>query len=555
LISRRTFLQSVIAGTVVPPLHGERSAPVDAPDVLYNGITLGQPWPPRPKYVDERPIRPPYLVNPPDVVPIDVGRQLFVDDFLIQETTLHRRWHQPAYHPSTPVLQPDRPWELRDELAERTKSRPNSAAMVFSDGVFYDPRERVFKIWYMGGYSGATCHAISDDGIAWRKPTFDIERGTNIVDRRGRDSSTVWLDQFEGDARRRFKMSLWRDHALVLLASPDGVHWTEIGQSGPTGDRSTFFYNPFRRVWVFSLRADLALPPVSNRYRQYWESPEFAGSGAWTPGAPIPWIKSDIDDYAAPGVRERPELYNLDCVAYESVLLGLFAIWRGESGVREKINEVTVGFSRDGFHWDRPDRRPFLPVSERPGSWNYANVQSAGGCCLVVGDQLHFYASGRAGVEGTNAPGRCTTGLATLRRDGFASMDWMPDDPGTIRRITPDGHGHLITRPMRFSGEHLFVNAGLGRGELRVEVLDRAGRVIEPFSQANCVATTGDGTKLAIRWTTGTLRQLAGEAVRFRFTLTRGQLYAFWVSPWASGESRGYPAAGGPEFRGPIDTR
>ena len=154
MISRRTFLQSVIAGTVVPPLHGERSAPVDAPDVLYNGITLGQPWPPRLRYVDERPIRPPYLVNPPDVVPIDVGRQLFVDDFLIQETTLRRSWHQPAYHPASPVLQPDRPWELRDELAERTKSRPNSAAMVFSDGVFYDPRDRVFKIWYMGGYSG-----------------------------------------------------------------------------------------------------------------------------------------------------------------------------------------------------------------------------------------------------------------------------------------------------------------------------------------------------------------------------------------------------------------
>ena len=29
--------------------------------------------------------------------------------------------------------------------------------------------------------------------------------------------------------------------------------------------------------------------------------------------------------------------------------------------MREKINEVTVGFSRDGFHWDRPDRRSFLP--------------------------------------------------------------------------------------------------------------------------------------------------------------------------------------------------
>ena len=33
---------------------------------------------------------PPYLVSPPAVIPIDVGRQLFVDDFLIEQTTLTR---------------------------------------------------------------------------------------------------------------------------------------------------------------------------------------------------------------------------------------------------------------------------------------------------------------------------------------------------------------------------------------------------------------------------------------------------------------------------------
>ena len=67
-------------------------------------------------------------------------------------------------------------------------------------------------------------------------------------------------------------------------------------------------------------------------------------------------------------------------------MLGLFTIWRGESQVREKINEIEIGFSRDGFHWDRPDRATFLGVSQTEGAWNYANVQSAGGGCLVVGD-------------------------------------------------------------------------------------------------------------------------------------------------------------------------
>ena len=39
-----------------------------------------------------------------------------------------------------------------------------------------------------------------------------------------------------------------------------------------------------------------------------------------------------------------------------------------------------------------------------------------------------------------------------------------------------------------------------------------------------------------------------------RFTLRRGRLYAFWVSPERSGASHGYVAAGGPGFTGPTDT-
>jgi hypothetical protein len=48
--------------------------------------------------------------------------------------------------------------------------------------------------------------------------------------------------------------------------------------------------------------------------------------------------------------RVGSQLYNLDCIAYESMLLGLFTIGRGQPGPREKPNEVCVGFSRGGFH-------------------------------------------------------------------------------------------------------------------------------------------------------------------------------------------------------------
>ncbi len=292
-------------------------------------------------------------------------------------------------------------------------------------GVFFDPADRIFKMWYMGGYSQNTCYATSHDGVAWERPALDVVAGTNIVTHGKRDSSTVWLDLEERDRSRRYKMTRWYDHYLELLASADGIHWRNMGHTGVTGDRTTCFYNPFRRVWVYSLRGESDIGGVV-RHRRYWETPDLFANVGWRKNEPVPWVGADSADPRRPEYNVPAELYNLDCVAYESVLLGLFTIFRGERTEREKPNDVCVGFSRDGFHWDRGSRRAFLGVNEQVGSWNWANVQSAGGCCLVVGDRLYFYVSGRRGVPGTSDPGVCSTGLATLRRDGFA----LPMDDG-----------------------------------------------------------------------------------------------------------------------------
>jgi hypothetical protein len=543
---RRTFLRLGAAGLLARRLRAAE------PETLYNGIRLARPWPPNRQGFTADPVLPPYLVDRPAIVPIDVGRQLFVDDFLVEESALVRTFHHAEYFDRNPVLWPTEPWEKRDEYAERTKRRSNPAAMPFSDGVFYDPAAGLFKMWYMGGYSQNTCYATSLDGITWTKPTLDIVKGTNIVTTSARDSSTVWFDLIDRDLSRRYKMARWHDHHMELLASHDGLHWRELGWTGVTGDRTTFFYNPFRQVWVYSLRSDEIDGTV--RFRRYWETPDLFSNVKWAHGDPVLWTSADAADPRRQAYNVPVELYTLDCVAYESVLLGLFTMFRGETTEREKPNDICVGFSRDGFHWYRPDRTPFLGVSEEVGAWNWANVQSAGGCCLIVGNALHFYVSGRRGVPGTGDPGVCSTGLATLRRDGFASMA-LPDPrrPQRVDRTIPPGT--LTTRPLRFSGRHLFVNADMREGALRVEVLDRDGRVIPPFALAACVPVRGDSTAARVTWSgVGDLGSVAGTVVRLRFHLTGGRLYSFWVSPTQNGASGGYVAAGGPGFTGISDT-
>lgn len=550
--SRRDFLKAATVGALTTTGLTGREAWGQTPtrEVLYNGIRLGSPWPPDNRYFSPDPITPPYLADPPAVIPIDVGRQLFVDDFLIEESSLARTFHKAQYHPGNPVLRPETKWEYRDEYADRTETKPNPAAMPFSDGVFFDPTDQLFKMWYMGGYNQNTCLALSKDGVSWNRPELDVTKGTNIVFTHPRDSSTVWLDHEDRDGGGRFKMAFYdgSQDGLLLLASPDGVHWRQVGKALHRGDRSTFFWNPFRQVWVFSLRDDVG---GNQRHRRYFECRDFA-KARWNTGEPPLWIGADRRDLWRPEYNSPPELYNLDCVAYESLMIGLFTIWHGEHTAREKPNDISVGYSRDGFHWSRPTRDAFIGVSETAGDWNWANVQSAGGCCLTVGDRLYFYVSGRQGEPGTNRPGVCSTGLATLRRDGFASLsdDVSAPQPVRARQSPPSS---VTTRPLRFSGGQLFVNAVVS-GSLRVEVLDREGRVIPPFSSANAIPVTGDATRIPVAWQSGaSLKSLAGEVVRFRFTVTRGRLYSFWVSGSPTGASGGYVAAGGPGFRSGRD--
>eukprot|EP00965_Chrysotila_dentata_P197264 6178087-Pleurochrysis_carterae.AAC.2 len=145
------------------------------PSDLLNGIELSKPWPPanlsyrdfirKPPHAYNQP---PYEGKPPPTILVDAGRQLFIDDFLIEGTTLHRTWHTASVH-NMGVLIPDRPWERGGNM--RMTARP------FGGGVLYDPGAHLVKLWYRCGWRGAsgkTCLAISRDGLNFQKP--DLSR-------------------------------------------------------------------------------------------------------------------------------------------------------------------------------------------------------------------------------------------------------------------------------------------------------------------------------------------------------------------------------------------
>ncbi|MBC2593894.1 hypothetical protein H5P28_06430 [Ruficoccus amylovorans] len=530
-------------------------------EMLYNGIVLPATWPPT-HYVASREVMPvPYLEQVPEVIPIDVGRQLFVDDFLIEQTDLSRTYHHPVKYEGNPVLKPETPFEIDPGNGLAT-------AAPKSGGLWWDSEEQIFKMWYEAGWFGAIALATSRDGLHWERPQVEgaaQNRTPNEVTPAGLkpDSWNMIIDTWSGNPDERYKLFVrrpggsWEINGLCYV-SPDGVNWSEPSVSGPMGDRSSVFYNPFRQKWVFSIRS-----MYTGRSRHYWESDDFMtgnfwtwdetdfwkGRG-WTPGEPVVWTAADKLDPEDPVLNYAPQLYNLDAVPYESLMLGLFQIWLGphnnETNGVPKITELEFAYSRDGFHWDRPDRTPAIATARTPGAWDRGYLQSVGGVCVVVGDELWFYYGGSAGDESRPKDGlyaNASTGLAVMRRDGFASMD-ASGEPGT-----------LTTRPVVFSGSRLFVNADVAEGALRAEIRDADGNAIAPFTLDNCEPVTADSTLEEVRWSGAEdLSALAGSPVRIHFEVDGGALYAFWVSPDESGRSDGYVAAGGPGFTGPTDT-
>ena len=483
---------------------------------LYNNILLPDNFADAPNDASHVP----YLENPPSVIDVTVGRQLFVDDFLIDRTDLTPEYHKAVKYEGNPVLKAETPWEIAH----------SPVACPKSGGVFYDEKEKLWKMWYEAGWLGQMAYAVSTDGIHWERPDLDPEPGTNkILTFEGftldkmqgdlaylrPDSTTVWIDD-DGPAEQRYKLFLRNpggDYPGIVAVSADGIHFRDFRYTTSVYDRSTMFYNPFRKKWVYSIRAGW-----KDRSRDYRECDDYLAGADWKREEAHHWMACDELDLPDPYIRMKPQLYNVDCVGYESIMLGMFQIMHGpennfceERGV-PKITELQPMYSRDGYHFSRPSREAIINASMMKGTWDRGYVQSVGGVCIIHGDELWIYYAGFGGDEThagepwfTNGIYRNgATGLAKLRRDGFVSMN---------------GSGTLTTRPLTCTGkETLHINA---EGMVKAEILAEDGAVL-----AASESFTGNSTNAMLQLNGFDVRTLNDTVFRIRFTVD-GKLYAF----------------------------
>jgi hypothetical protein len=181
--------------------------------------------------------------------------------------------------------------------------------------------------------------------------------------------------------------------------------------------------------------------------------------------------------------------------------------------------------SRDGENWQRPDTgRPLIDVGDI-GEWDRFLVMLTGAPPIRVGNKLYIYYRGLANrhkpYEGKDEAFRQGggLGLATLRLDGFASLD------------ASYGGGSVTTKPFRTHGRQLYVNAKADSGRLRVEVLDESGQAISGFGRDDCQVMQVDQVNEPISWQANTsLDSLKDRPIRLRFHLENVRLYSFRIA-------------------------
>jgi hypothetical protein len=494
------------------------------------------------KTATKRPLR---KVNPVHRAPTDVkdgvilagsDTQLFIDDLVIDEMSgLKRRLHPFTKHERNPVFQAQMPCE-------------EGWADPFMSTVIYDSVLRCFRMWYRcGPRHSLKGYAVSEDGIHWRRPNIaaapwhDFEQH-NLLGFDGqigiwkKPGNNVQYNPHVEDSDDVFQSLFYQhDKTYGVSRSSDGITWSQpqavrpaYGDvvsliSDPGMDRYLFFPKYMREHDGFVRRSFAATTlknlndPFTARFPFLAGHREDAlvGDGACRAfGSLLPDV-TQLNQF-------HSEIYSVTAMPYEGVYVALYDLW-SVIGNREGPLDMPMKVSRDMKTWTDVDfPRRALSIG-RFGEWDSGMVYGAN-TMLVVDDEIRLY------YLGANM-GHCTkvlpmtrpyhslgVGLATLRLDGFASLQTTGEHPGT-----------MTTRPLQIKGDDLFVNANCqADGWLKAERLDASGNVIPGFSLADCRPVTGDSLRHQITWRgANTLPTGMPKTIRVRFTMKNGDLYSF----------------------------
>jgi hypothetical protein len=456
------------------------------------------------------------------------SKVLFVDMLEVAETDgLVETFHPMKKHPANPVLRAG-PRGSFDDLRAHAYGE-----VLYENGLF--------RMWYSGwpeaaardpeSYKHYVGYAESRDGVSWvKRPLGQVEyrgsKANNIVDLddRGEDTYMPMIvhDPADADPAHRYKMIVEQGRGNMMLFSADALRWTPQGAVNPRavpgvkgrnpeywGDRRNLFYDTLerdaaRRWKVYSHCS--GSPDHVRKTCRFW-SPDLK---AWKPDPANPIMH--------PRAGSEIEQHMTSVWPYGGLYIGMFDVW----DALQRMPQQLIA-SRDGRNFVHVfDGRGVIELG-KPGEWD-AGWTSPVNVPIEVGDEIWYYYSGNAAPIGFLTDFVYTpmgTGLATIRRDGFVSLDLAAGrSAGSVTSIPfrADAGGRPLALEVNAEG------LGGGKGRIAVEVLE--GDAVAAASNW----LSEEGVRLPVVWPEqgGVLRLQAGKTYRLRVRLEgAARLYSF----------------------------
>jgi len=474
------------------------------------------------------------------------GKQLFIDRRYIEQSENIRLTVNPPVKRPGAVIKSDKPWDAFNLIYYS----------IAQDG-------DVYKMWYQaydddqwGGGVPRMCYAVSKDGLHWEKPNLGLveyrgSKENNILLEEPSKLGYVFVDPHDSP-ERRYKM-LSGIGTTRIRTSPDGIHWTLHTQVvwTPTWDtQKQAWWDPRIAKYVIQTRAQLAKedalpfpfvspiesdPPV---VAPKLHRPLRALGRLEVDDIMEPWPTDQVrtvmtadehdppgsDIYHPGGVYQYP--YAADAYFMFPLTYQHFRAGEGHPS-NDGVNDTQFAASRDGVHWMRYDRRPFIPRG-LPGDPDHGMTHGTG-FFVRQGNYLYQYYGGwpwthggfrllsQAERQDRKNWGRKFVGVVVHRLDGFVSAD------------APQEGGHLVTPPLVFRGHCLTLNIDVAAlGGATVEIQDEAGQPIPGYTLDDCDRILMNDVAFVVRWKgNADVTPLAGKPVRLKIAMRSAKLYAF----------------------------